>query len=97
MSNYRNNKQVMEAGRRAIREVARREGISETEVRAEMAFSIREAYGLNNPMWANSPFTDGVPTPEEFIVWTADLVKKQVLSLKLNIVSVNIPRIRIIE
>lgn len=76
MSNYRIYKQIMEAGRRAIREVARREGISEAEVRTEMAFSIREAYDLNNPMWANSPFTDGVPTPEEFIVWTAELVRK---------------------
>ena len=77
MSNYKNNKQVMEAGRRAIREVARREGISEAEGRAELEFSIREAYDLNNPMWANSPFTDGVPTPEEFIIWTAELVRKE--------------------
>ena len=77
MSNYKNNKQVMEAGRRAIREVARREGISEAEVRAELEFSIREAYDPNNPMWANSPFTDGVPTPEEFIIWTAELVRKE--------------------
>ena len=77
MSNYRNNKQVMEAGRRAIREVARREGISETEVRAEMTFAIRKAYDLDNPMWANSPFTDGVPTPEKFIVWTAELVREK--------------------
>ena len=77
MSNYKNNKQVMEAGRRAIREVARREGISEAEVRAELEFSIRESYDLNNPMWANSPFTDGVPTPEEFIIWTAELVRKE--------------------
>lgn len=51
MSNYKNNKKVMDAGRRAIREVVRREGVSEAEVRAEMEFSIREAYDLNNPLW----------------------------------------------
>lgn len=73
MSNFKNHKGIVAAGRRAIQEVACREGISEAEVRAEMTFAIREAYDLNNPMWANSPFTDGVPTPEEFIVWVAEL------------------------
>lgn len=84
MSNYKNNKKVMDAGRRAIREVVRREGVSEAEVRAEMEFSIREAYDLNNPLWENSPFTDGVPTPEAFIVWTADLVKKETCRTGFN-------------
>ena len=65
--------QDMAAAKRAIAEVARREGTSIEEVRAAMMEAIEEAYKSTDPVvkarWAEIPREGEIPTPEELIIW----------------------------
>ena len=58
---------------RAIRQIARSQGITEAEVRAEMEIAMLEGYNSIDPAvqaeWAKAPFGERVPTTEEFIAW----------------------------
>ena len=63
----------MASARRAIEEVARREGKTVAEVRADMMEAIEEAYRTPDPnaqaLWAQIPREGEIPTPEELIIW----------------------------
>ena len=63
----------MESAKRAIAEVARREGKTIDEVRASMIEAIEEAYKTPDPsaqaLWATIPREGEIPTPEELIIW----------------------------
>ena len=63
----------MASARRAIAEVARREGKTIEEVRASMIEAIEEAYKTPDPnaqaLWAQIPREGEIPTPEELIIW----------------------------
>lgn len=65
--------------RRAIKEIARSEGVSEAQVRADMEEAILAAYNNPDPgpraEWAEAPFAGRVPTVEEFILWMGSRVK----------------------
>lgn len=56
-----------------IKEVAKRNGVSEEEVRKEMQKSIHEAYLQKSPAFINT-FGDREPSVEEFIKKMADQV-----------------------
>lgn len=57
-----------EAVNKSIKEIARKEGIEEKEVRKEMEEAIQAAYLNANPKW-NMVFKENkIPTPEEFII-----------------------------
>ena len=57
-----------EAVNKSIKEIARKEGIEEKEVRKEMEKAIQAAYLNANPEW-NMVFKENkIPTPEEFII-----------------------------
>ena len=64
--------------RRAIREIARSQRVSEAEVRAEMEIAMMAGY--NNPdsavqaEWAKAPFGNRVPTVEEFLSWCVERI-----------------------
>ena len=63
----------MESAKRAIAEVARREGKTIEEVRASMIEAIEEAYKTPDlsaqALWATIPREGEIPTPEELIIW----------------------------
>lgn len=56
-----------------IKEVARKNGVSEEEVRKEMQKSIHEAYLQKSPAFINT-FGDREPSVEEFLKKMADQV-----------------------
>lgn len=56
-----------------IKEVAKRNGVSEEEVREEMQKSIHEAYLQKSPAFINT-FGDREPSVEEFLKKMADQV-----------------------
>lgn len=64
--------------KRIIREIAKREGISEKEVREEMEKAIKYAYFQRNTNqnWNVLFETDKLPSPEEFIAAVSQEVKK---------------------
>lgn len=74
----------LEAARRVIEELARRERKTATEVRADMTEAMMA--GWNNPdpkvqaVWKQIPCDGERPTPEELIVWA----KRQVLNSTLS-------------
>ena len=67
-----------EQARRAIKEVSRREGKSEKEVRSQIDAAIRELYDNPERREAFKPlFRDSPPGAEEFILYLAGLVSSQ--------------------
>lgn len=66
---------------RIIREIAKREGISEEEVREEMEKAIKYAYFQRNTNgnWDALFETDQLPSPEEFIAAISQEVEKQII------------------
>lgn len=62
-------------GKQAIREVAKRNGVSEREVRREIMFAIQAAAASTDPRSRAAfdaiPRKGVLPTPEEFIEYTA--------------------------
>ncbi len=65
---------------RSLQEVARREKKPLEEVLDGIRETITEAMSNPDPQiqarWAESPFLDRVPTPEEFIAWCAKQVQE---------------------
>ncbi len=67
--------------KRIIREMAKTNGVSEDEIRAEMNKAIEA--GMSNPTptaqaaWKASPFYGSKPSPEEFMLWCASQIDRQ--------------------
>ena len=67
--------------KRIIREMAKTNGVSEDEIRAEMNKAIEA--GMSDPTptaqaaWKASPFYGSKPSPEEFILWCASQIDRQ--------------------
>ena len=65
--------QEMASAKRAIAEVAKKEGTSIENVRAAMMEAIEVAYRTADPtaraLWADIPCEGEIPTPEELIIW----------------------------
>lgn len=57
-----------EAVNKSIKEIAKKEGIEEKEVRKEMEKAIQAAYLNANPKWKMLFKENKIPTPEEFII-----------------------------
>lgn len=67
-----------------IKRIAREDHLPEAQIRAEMKEAIRAA--KNNPdpaaraLWASFRYRGAEPTAEEFILWSAGLVKEKLCS-----------------
>lgn len=72
--------EALKAAKDIIKQVARNNGVSEEEVRAEMKAAMMA--GWNNPdpkvreLWSSIPCEGKMPTPEELIIWAAIEVTK---------------------
>lgn len=59
--------------KKAIRDLAKQNGVSEDKIREEMAAAIDAGFTNPDPsvkaIWKRSPFTESRPSPEEFILW----------------------------
>lgn len=77
------NKSVMDIGARSIAEVARREGKSVEYIRSEMKKAMQAAMDNPDPriqeMWRQIPCKGDVPEPEEFIVYMATIITREVV------------------
>lgn len=66
--------------KRALKKLAKQKGISEKEVRREIEIAIKEAMKSPEPQaqafWKSIPHKGEQPTPEEVIVYIADMVKE---------------------
>ena len=66
--------------RAGIKETAKREGRPVEEVRKGIREAIAEARKSTDPRtaakWADSPFGDRDPLPEEFVAWCARLLRE---------------------
>lgn len=66
--------------KKALIKLAQQNGVSEEAVRREIEFAITEA--MKNPepkaqaFWKSIPHKGELPTPEEVIVYIADMVKE---------------------
>ena len=73
--------QEMASAKRAIAEVARRDGITVAEVRAAMIEAIEEGYNSTDPLvqarWAEIPREGEIPTPEELIIWAGKQLRQE--------------------
>jgi len=73
------NELELRKAKRAISVIAQQNGVSESQVRADMEEAILAAYNNPNPgpraEWAKAPFAERVPTVEEFIMWMSSRVK----------------------
>lgn len=71
----RNEKKM---GARAIAQIAKNNGISETEVRSEIEEALREGYSNNDTRkkWDEIFGKDVMPSPEEFIIKMAKVLQK---------------------
>ena len=67
--------------RKTIKELARANGVSEADIRAEMNKAIEVGFSAPDSSvrdaWAASPFNSKKPTPEEFILWCASQIDSQ--------------------
>ena len=72
----------LKAAASIIRRIARQHHVSEEQVRSDMTEAMNA--GRNNPdpevqaRWATFRFSGKEPTVEEFILWTAGMVKNRV-------------------
>lgn len=68
----------IEEAQKSIKEIAKKEKISEEEVRNEMLLAIREGMNSTDPtvqkQWRDFKFKGKEPTPEEFIMYMASRV-----------------------
>ena len=60
----------------AIHAIAKKNSITENEVRAEMTLAIESGYNNPDPTvqayWRSTPFSGRKPSPEEFLLWCAN-------------------------
>ena len=61
-----------------IREIAKREGVSEREVREEMEKAIKYAYFRRNENWSALLGTDELLGPEEFIAVLSQRIMEKI-------------------
>lgn len=77
-------KAELEAAKRAIEEVARREKKTVAEVRADMTEAMMAGWNDPDPkvqaMWQQIPCEGERPTPEELIAWASRRVQSGMLS-----------------
>lgn len=75
------DRQGLKKAENAIRLIAQRDGVSTEYVRTQMKIAMLNGLVSNDPKirayWKSIPCEGDVPTPEEFIAFTADIVKKQ--------------------
>ena len=68
------------SARRSLQELARRKRTTLDSVLREINEAIAEMRANPDPQvrakWAESPFADRAPSPEEFIAWCAKLVRE---------------------
>lgn len=73
--NALSNKELSRA-KVAIHAIAMKNGTTDEAVRDEMTYAIESGYNNPDPSvqayWRNTPFSDRVPTPEEFMLWYAN-------------------------
>ncbi len=71
--------EIMSA-RRSLQELARRKRTTLDSVLREINEAIAEMRANTDPQvrakWAESPFADRAPSPEEFVAWCAKLVRE---------------------
>lgn len=74
------NNEISKA-QKAMRTIAKEEGVSVDNVREEMKAAIAEGLRSSDPavkaMWENIPCEGDVPEPEELIAWLAEQVKER--------------------
>ena len=67
--------------KKAIRELAKAEGVSEEAIRFEMEQAIDAGFNTPDPsvrkIWKASPFNGAKPSPEEFILWCSMQIDQQ--------------------
>lgn len=67
----------------AIDQIAKREGVSVEHIKTEMKIAMINGLCSNDPkvksFWDSIPRKDAVPTPEEFIAFTAKIIKDKTL------------------
>ena len=68
-------KENMKIARRAITQIAHKDGVSEEYVRKQMQVAMLNGLCSSDPMikayWQSIPTDGEIPTPEEFIIFTA--------------------------
>lgn len=68
------------SARRSLQELARRKRTTLDSVLHEINEAITEMRANTDPQvrakWAESPFADRAPSPEEFVAWCAKLVRE---------------------
>ena len=67
--------------KRAITIMAKRNGVSEEQIRAELKEAIDISFCCTDPLvraqWSEFEYAGSEPTPEEFITWNAKKVKQK--------------------
>ena len=67
-----------------IRRIAQREGVSEQQARKEIEIAMSHAQHNPDPAvqarWATFHYAGAEPTIEEFILWSANIVREQLQS-----------------
>jgi len=74
-------KNSLEVAENAIKKLAARDGVSVEYVRTQMKIAMINGLCSEDPVqkayWKNIPCEGDIPTPEEFIAYTAKVMKKQ--------------------
>lgn len=77
------DKRKIESAKCAIEQIAAKNHISADEVRLQMRIAMINGLASNDPKikayWQSIPRIGDVPTPEEFIAYTSDVVRKKVV------------------
>ena len=67
--------------KKAIRDLAKQNGVSEDKIREEMVAAIDAGFTNTDSsvkaVWKSSPFTENRPSPEEFILWCIKQINDQ--------------------
>lgn len=74
-------KTELKKARKAIRKIAKENGVTEQSVLEEMALAIDSGYNNPDPSvqryWQSTPFAHRKPSPEEFMIWCASQISGQ--------------------
>ena len=75
------NKNKLRVAENAIKEIARRDGVTVEYVRVQMQIAMMNGLCSTDPrikeFWKHVPRDGEIPTPEELIIHTAELVKRR--------------------
>ena len=76
------NKKSLIIAENAIKKLAERDGVSVEYVRNQMKIAMINGLCSKDPVqkayWKSIPCEGEIPTPEEFIAYTSNVVKKQI-------------------